>query len=335
MKKIILSISLLIFSLSVFAGSDAAVRRSNRLLRFIAEHHGLRDAGLASVIKTRCNRYWAYPENELCKQAVKKMIAILDYDIIITDENFRLGQDRGQWAPSSFVFVAFKKSLINLLKSPATTTYLNDLNLQLYQFLTGDQEELNIWNLTKGHFQTDYLTSEVMATLFQDTSIMKLHLAYLERAMPSESKLFQTNKELLNRVIDTINLVLDSSEENYRSLFYPKEIQKDLNRNIYHFYVPLYLAKALEAEGYSKHTSSRTALMLTLSYEFVTASRDYRYFYADPDNITNPGKLKDIFGGYCGGKVGVRGMNFFKSFEAIRAAFERSTEDGVQLLLEN
>ncbi len=164
---------------------------------------------------------------------------------------------------------------------------------------------------------------------------MKLHLAYLERANTQGNMAFQSNKELLNRVIDTINLILDSSEENYRGLFYPQEIQADINRNIYHFYVPLLLSKSLELEGITSQFAYTAALMLTLSYEFITSANDYRYFYNDPERIEGLHKLKDIFGGYCGSNIGVRGMNFNKSFEVIRASFGRSTRDSVELLLKH
>ena len=75
------------------------------------------------------------------------------------------------------------------------------------------------------------------------------------------------------------------------------------------------------------------ALMLTLSYEFITASNDYRYLYQDPETVTLTGKLRDIFGGYCGSNIGVRGMNFNTSFQVIKESFARSTSDAVELLL--
>jgi hypothetical protein len=162
---------------------------------------------------------------------------------------------------------------------------------------------------------------------------MKLHLAWLERAGITGSGSFETNKELLGRVIDSINFILDSSESYYRALFYPPEIQGDLNRNIYHFYVPLFLSKSLQREGIREDLAFGAAIMLTLSYEFITSSSDYRYVYKDPEKITLVSKIKDIFGGYCGASIGVSRTNFNKSLETIRSAFERSTEDGVSLLL--
>lgn len=333
--KITMLLSLFLFCSNLFAvDSNSALRRSNGLLRFIAEQHGLRDFALSTIIGNRCGRYMDRQGKAPCKAAVKKMIQVLDYDIIFSsDKKPAPPKPDETWNPRSFVFVAFKTNLIALLSTQKTAVYLDDLNQRLYAFLVGEKSRPNVWDVTKAHYKSDYLTAMAIATLFQDTSTMKLHLAYLERANTQGNMNFQSNKELLSRVIDTINLILDSSEENYRGLFYPAEIQADVNRNIYHFYVPLFLSKSLEKEGVQKQYAYAAALMLTLSYEFITSSNDYRYLLNDPERIESVHKIKDIFGGYCGSNIGVRGMNFNKSFEVIRASFGRSTRDSVELLL--
>lgn len=335
--KITMLLTLFLFCSNLFAvENNSALRRSNGLLRFIAEQEGLRDFALASIIGNRCGRYMDHNGKAPCKAAVKKMIQVLDYDVIFSEDKIPAPPKPDEtWNPRSFVFVAFKTNLINLLSNQKTAVYLNDLNQQLYKFLVEEKARPNVWDITKAHYKTDYMTAMAIATLFQDTSSMKLHLAYLERANTQGNVAFQSNKELLSRVIDTINLILDSSEENYRGLFYPQEIQADLNRNIYHFYVPLFLSKSLEKEGIEKQYAYTAALMLTLSYEFITSSNDYRFLFKDPERIEGVHKLKDIFGGYCGSNIGVRGMNFNKSFEVIRASFGRSTKDAVDLLLKH
>ena len=334
MKNTIFLTLVLFFTSTAFADSHSALRRSNGLLRFIAQQHGLRNMALGSVIGTRCSRYMSREGKGPCKEAVKKMIQILDYDVIFSEDKTPPAKD-DTWNPRSFVFVAFKKNLIELLSNPKTAVYLNDLNQKLYKYIVEDKSRPNVWDVTMSHYKTEYMTSMAIATLFQDTSMMKLHLAYLERAQTRGNNSFQSNKELLARVIDTINLILDSSEENYRSLFYPEEIQKDLNRNIYHFYVPLFLAKSLEREGIRKEYAFSAALMLTLSYEFVTSAKDYRFLFADPGTIESEHKVKDIFGGYCGANIGVRGMRFHKDFQNIRESFLRSVQDTVPMLLKH
>lgn len=340
MKHAIVFLSFLVFSFSLLANTNTntALRRSNGLLRYIAEHQGVRDFALSSVIGKRCDRYMQPADQVPCRDAVKKMIQLLDYDVIFSDDKIRNPHARTEdtWAPSSFVFVAFKQNLIFLLNNPRTTVYLNDLNQQLYRYMSNQAARPNIWDITLTHYKTPYMAAMIMATLFQDTSLMKLHLAYLDKVGARGSANFQGNKELLSRVIDTINYILDASEEHYRELFYPDEIVKNLNRNIYHFYVPLFLAMALEKEGVRKNHAYAASLMLTLTYEFMTSVRDYRYLYADPervDPVRNLSMIKDIFGGYCGSNYGVRGGNFNKNFEVIRESFARSTADSVELLL--
>lgn len=331
MKKMTLFLLVFLFSHSAFSEVSGAHSRSNGLLRFLAQQHGVRDFALHTILNNRCSRYMPRNEKSACKEATKKMIKLLDYDIIFPEKK---GPPEDEtWTPSSFVFVAFKKNFITLLSQERTGIYLNDLNQKLYGFILGRKSRPNVWDVTRSHFQSDYLTALALATLFQDTSPMKLHLAWLEHSNTRGNANFQSNKELLMRVIDTINLILDSSEDNYRALFYPEEIQRNLNRNIYHFYVPMYLSMALEKSGLSKNAAYSGALMLTLSYEFVTSSKDYRYLYNDPKTIESAHKVKDIFGGYCGSNIGVRGMNFNKSFTVIRESFLRSTEDAVELLL--
>ncbi len=332
MKNFLLCALVLFFSSLLEASVHSADRRSNRLLRFIAQQEGARDFALHQVIGARCNRYLPQDRKGPCRTGVKKLIELLDYDVIFSDKILAPWNPNNTWTPSSFVFIAFKANLVDLLSNSLTETFLDDLNQELYRFISGNKRDLNIWSVTKKYFRTDHDAAKVMAALFQDTSSRKLHLAYLETAGTEGGAQFQSNKELLSRVIDTINLVLDMSEDNYRMLFYPRELQRDLNRNLYHFYVPLYLAKALAASGQPEDIALAAPLMLTLSYEFLTSSQDYRYLFSDPETVALVSKVKDIYAGYAGTKLGLRGFGFIP-FETVRSAFERSSREGVTLLL--
>lgn len=327
---------LFFFTLTSFfvrADVDAvALRRSNGLLRFIAHQEGLRNYALNTIIGARCARYLNGEEKDSCKETVKKMLLVLDYDVIFKDA-LTPNLEKVEWTPSSFLFVAFKQKLISLLNDPKTKTYLYDLNQQLYDYLLNEDHPVNIWELSKKHFLNEYSASMAIAVLFQDTSKLKLHIGYLEHERPQGPKIYQDNLELLGRVIDTINLVLDNSEENYRKLFYPASIQKDLNKNIYHFYVPLFLARALEREGVSKDDAYVATLMLTLTYEFITVSGSYTYVLKDPEMITDPHSVKDIFGGYWGSRIGVSGLMLNLTFDDLLKTFSHSTRSGVELLL--
>lgn len=309
-----------------------AAQHSNKLIHILEGQSGPKGLALSSIIGNRCNRYMRPGDEGNCKKAVNKMIDLLDYDIIFSND---LDQN---WKPKSFVFVAFKKNFLQLMRSPKTTEYLNDLNQQLYKFLVHEKEKINIWNITKEHYKTDFQAALVIATLFQDTSIQKLHLAYLEKSQIQGDRNFLSNKELLGRVIDTINLVLDASDNQFQEIFYPNHIAKYLNRNIYHFYVPLFLSMSLKNNGTPNYFSYAAALMLTLTYEFVSSSQDYRYLLKDPERIDTYSqagfwKLKDIYAGHCGSHLGSTGINCSIDFNTLRERFARSTKDGVSLLL--
>jgi hypothetical protein len=312
--------------------ADAAPDQSKKsLLRFIVEQDLLRNKTLSTLMDARCSRYLPFLEIQPCMSAIKKMIKLMDYDMIVVDSNNVAGP-----MPIAFVFVAFKQKLITLLKDKKTTTYLKDLNAQLANYLHGNLENFNMWELTKKHYKDETTAAMVMAALFQDTSPIKLHLAFLDRASIQSTPVYSANMELLNDVIDSINIVINNSDS-FHEIFYPKGVQKNLNRNIYHLYVPLYLAKSLVADGVNKSSAFAATLMLTITYEFISSAQDYRYVLQDPKTFTSLDDIKDIFGGYCGSMMGTYGtsygMMFNKTFDTFRGNFERSTESAMATLL--
>lgn len=336
MKNLILLIASSLFTLNAFS-YDAPPKRVNQLLRFIAHQDGLRNVALSSLIGNRCNRYMKLGKTGPCKEVVNRVIRQLDFDIIITDPSKALQfLPKDSWNPDSFVFVAFKNDLINRLSEKRTSVYLQDLSEKLSQMLTGELDEVNIWELTLAHYKTPFEAAKTMATLFQDTSRMRLHLGYLYIKGTKGNHFFEDNKDRLFMVIDTINMILDISEDHFQKLFYPREVSQNLNRNIYHFYVPLYLSMSLRAQKIKKYYAHLGPLMLTLTYEFITSAPDNRYLFKDPKNIsprTHLGKLKDIFGGHSGALYGTgeRPASYF--FELMQDEFALSTKRGVELLL--
>ena len=114
------------------------------------------------------------------------------------------------------------------------------------KFLIGEKKSTpNLWTLTLNFYGNEFEAARALAVLFQDTSHVKLHLAYLEMSgVQGTTSWFDANRELLNRTIDTMNMVLDANGENFQALFYPPAVQAKLHRTIYHFYVPTYLSMA-------------------------------------------------------------------------------------------
>lgn len=332
--KIKLSLTFLILiSFQAFCApskQEVAARRFNKLFRFIAKHTLARDVALYSLLSTRCSRYVDEWYESDCSDAVLDMIKILDYDVHFPEPIRR----EDTWNTDSFVFVAFKKSLVQLLSSKHTSIYLSELSQGLSGFLTGENSEFNIWEMSVQFFGNKLHAAKMIATLFQDTSLVKLHLAYLDQTNTLGSETYYENFEKLSAVIDSINMILDYSEDNFRSLFYPKNLQSRLKRNLYHFYVPLYLSLALESQGVSKKYSLLAPVILNLTYEFITSAPDYRYLFKDPERILYPSSIDDMYAGFSGALYGIGKKTNPVLLNLMNERFSSSTKDGVELILQ-
>lgn len=285
---------------------------------------------LSYVLTSRCERYLPAHEAHGCGDAIDKMIEVMNFDVIFysTDEHRPTS-----WHPSSFVFVTFKKELISTLSNPHTTEYLKKLNEGLFNHLNDNKMKFNLWELTLAYYGSEFKAAQIIASLFQDISNMKLHLAYLDKTRTMVSDVFATNRAQLEMVIDSINLIKDLSDNSYNYIFYPLKSSSKLNLNIYHYYVPMYLAMKLKSMGVSSKLAATAPLMLTLSYEFMTASSDYRFVFDDPQKITASGKIQDIYGGYSGAQFGIGNKNSIKSYHIIETLFSISTERALKQLI--
>lgn len=326
MKNTLLLTLILVFSCSTFANNDVAPGRGIKLLQFMAKNAKNRNFALSNIIAHRCGRYLNGSAVKECKRAVKKQVEILDFDVIFLETK------NLQMTPGPFVFVAFKQDFIKLLHAQSTETYLESLNQKLNEYLLGN-ESLNIWEHALAHFGSPFKASEAIAILFQDTTPMKLHLGYLEASHTRGSALYESNKALLDRTLDELQMILNIENLDHQKLFYPSDIKAKFNRGLYHFYVPFYLALNLKKQGMSSQQSLTAPFLLTLSYEFVTSAEDYRYFFSDPKTINDEYKLRDIFAGYSGASYALQGSKVATSFEILRKGFARSTEETIQGLL--
>jgi hypothetical protein len=331
MKKIlILLLSSLALVLS-FPSARAAEVNTGDLFRLIAGDSILGRMTLYSIVAKRCERYLPSTDRLACQQAVLEVINQLDYDLVFTHSSEQLAEN---WAPRPFVMVAFKKNLIQLLSSDRTRHYLQQLKRKLNRYLLDEEPDFNLWSFTLKHYNSPLEAAKVMASLFQDTSSTKLHLSYLETTDVQGSVIFQENKHLLSKAIDTINMVLDHSEKSFLKLIYPKELKVSLNRAIYHFYVPFYLSMSLQKQT-NAPGAMKAPFFLTLSYEFITASMDYRYLYSDPeklDPIKYEWKIKDIYASYLAINMNAPDKNL-QSLRSIKESFAQSTSMAVKALL--
>lgn len=321
---------LLFLTPQVFASNQNG---NNPILRFIAEIRVLREIALYTVIEDRCYRYLKSYDRDSCSEAVDHKVSLLDFDILLgKDQKTPVLLDKHN--PSSFVFVAFKKDFLRLLSEQKTEHYLERVNEEMSKYLTGEKSTLpNLWDISVSFYGSDYEAARALAVLFQDTSHVKLHLAFLEMSgVQGTTSWFNSNRELLGRTIDTLNMVLDYRGEDLNELFYPKAIQGRLQRTIYHFYVPTYLAMALRKRGVPERFAFIAPFMMSLTYEFVTSAQDFRYLFEDPKNVSD-WSLGDLYGSYNGVSFGLGRLNRVLPLPEVRKAFNVSTKIGVETLL--
>lgn len=330
-KQLGLFLFLVSFSANTFA--HTAPSRSNPILRFVAEIKLIREFALYTLIEQRCYRYMEKKDRNSCYQAIDQKITLLDFDLLLEKgKNTPVLLD--QKNPGSFVFVAFKKDFLQLLSEQKTETYLELVNSEMTKYLVGQKKTApNLWEMSLTFFGSEFEAARALAILFQDTSSVKLHLAYLEiSGQQGTTSWFDSNRELLGRTIDTMNMVLDANGEDFQSLFYPRMVQAKLHRTIYHFYVPTYLSMALKRRGVPERFSFIAPLMMTLTYEFVTAATDFRYLWNDP-TIVEEWSLGDIYGSYSGISFASGRINRVLSLDKLKASFKLSTAKGVEALI--
>ena len=314
MKKVLLSIFSLLFVYSVNAQPNAAQSLES------VDQFSL----LSSLIGKRCDNYLTKAKLAPCKEAVSQMVTVLDTGVRIPNL-------------TSYIFVAFKNDYIKLLSSDITTKYLNNLQKEMNDYLLGINPNFNLWEVTLAHYKKTELSSKVLAILFQDTSSAKLHLLYLEKARIQGNPSFYVNKDLLSKTIDTMNLMFDYTKigRYFQPLFYPRSLKGSLNRAIYHFYVPMYLSMKLKTLGVSKEMAYTAALLLNLTYEFITTTSDYRYLLVDPERLDHrehEWKIKDIYAGYLGAAMGIE-RTTSKELQFFNDSFAISTKETVKAML--
>ena len=320
----------LIVSLSPLARAENAIHQVSPIIQYLAQNQGIKNFAFFSLIAKRCSDFLVTDfDIYACQDGVDRMIELLDSDIYFPPDAEPVKQ---VYTPREFLFVAFKKNLIEALSDEGTTIYLNDLQSKLNGYLLGMEKEFNLWDFSLTYFEGPLDTSKAISALFQDTSATKLHLAYLEKLQVRGGANFNLNKELLNRTIDVINLVSDYADTRYHALFYPSHVKSGMNKSLYHFYVPLYLAMKLKDEGFSKQVASASPFMMTLTYEFITAANDYRYLFRNPETVANEWKARDIFGGFQGSMMG-SGKKNLKDFAIFRASFATSTTEAVRSII--
>lgn len=305
---------------------------NKNLLQKLIENSVFRNIALHKVISNRCSHYLkSYYEQRTCKFATTEILRALNFDVEFLAEGTKDSDNK--WETGAFVFIAFKDSFNKMMSMKTINDYLVSVS-NGYNSFYNEVFEFNLWEHTVNYFKgNEDVAAHVIAILFQDTSTVKLHIRYSRRNFKDKTDLYQQNLDMLDMLIDNFNFSLEMNKERYLKSIFPKGMANYRNTSLYHFYVPLYLAKRLKLRGYSNRVAATTAFMLTMTYEMVSADPKYKeYIWKDPAKVTSSWKVQDIFQGYSGALMGVGFKSKIKSFQTAKKYFSESTKKGALYL---
>lgn len=298
------------------------------LIRFIGENDSLRIFTIHRLVSIRCSRYLPKNESELCGKATLRMLEILDFDI-----RFLKTYSARETIPA-FVFVAFHKSLIELLNEERTGDYLALVAQKFETQARSSLELFNLWELTLDFYQGDTQKAlSILAILFQDTSAAQIHLEYLARRNVEGSRFFEPNVSRLARVIELMVRSQEEQPEIFNEVAYPHGFSQQFNNNIYHFYVPWYLTVKLKEAGITDRYAGIAPFMLTSTYEFITSQKDFTYLFVDPAHLTQSWIIKDIYAGFVAAQLGLGMGRSHRSANQVQDLFSTSTKLAMKTIL--
>ena len=331
MKKLIFILSCFFITLSASAQWENPTPPSDsEFQRIIHANPKMLGFFFQKSLLPRCQKYLKLPSNQ-CANALSSMTKGIDFDV-----KFIMNTNHFPWKMEHFIFLAFKKELLQILEQEKTRTYLEALKLQVDEILP-NRPDFNLWTFTLDFYHNDLNKSlQIISILFQDISYAKMHLSFIASMDERHSNTFDINIDLLDQIINQIIGVQDYMPKSFQKYFYPPEIKAPLNPGFYHFYVMGYLAKTLQ-KTYSTKTAKNVPLLLSVTYEFVSNFNSVKYLVEDPKTYTQRDYAhshKDIYAAYLGVNYFLGNKQVPLSQEAIGQKFDRSVSEGIKQLLE-
>lgn len=292
------------------------------ILFFTAKIHAssLPQFVLNKSLNQRCHSYFSQNLEE-CFEANAQLIQTLDFDLKVLDSTNKI-----------YDFISFKNLTITKFSDKGTQSYLRHLKIILDQVLTNNYQNFNLWNFTLQYFSEDDALS-ILTSLFQDTSDAMTHINYLNKYHTNASSLFLENLKNLESVIRQIHLLQSYRTKDIPDLIFPTQSKKVLSSTLYHFYVPLYLAKSLQ-DKFSNHIAGNIPVIFIAVYEMVSHENRIEYLIYDPLYFRSVNGIKDIYSAYLARQI-FENNHHSLDFQEFKKFFdEHSTEEALLRIIQ-
>ncbi len=218
--------------------------------------------------------------------------------------------------------VAFSKTLHELLEKPSTLQTLSNLKVMIDQasLYSQSSDKIDLMSALTDKVSNPPNALQLLAVLFQDVSPLRSHLAGLSQdKMTQNSQIAQLNIQILNELITKFT----SAEPGITCIpITQKELPKTCI-NMYHFFVPAYLAQQLRAQGISAGLAAFFPFLFNYFYEVASNTSPALTLVWEPRRMTNEWSIFDMYLGYIGASRGaglaLEGQNLldFKTFKSL------------------
>lgn len=230
-----------------------------------------RAACMTLLFSYRCQQY-AFPvvfAGVDCPGAASTYARILDMK--------KLEFEQKQPDGSTLVYklnIVFSTKVEEAIANPKAQAFLAFLDTALPKAFR-ERSPLDLYSVALQYAGSDAVATEWLATLFQDTSFVKMPVRYLQQRAQERGTQIQSETravQALNRILDLLEpKVLNSVDYAKFLKLYPQSAKIDLegqqNSSIYHFYPFAYAARRMSEEGEGDLYSFFLPFLMNMEYE--------------------------------------------------------------------
>lgn len=327
--------------------SNAPTAWAEETLRFFTQSNELQTLAITFAMTDRCRRYLPRDEDGpfqslstqlYCDRLVRDFVKTLDKKSI----HYQLPGEKRTYS-TIMVFIEEFKSL---LQQPLTLSYLEKLNSDLESSFYG-LDTFHLLQTTQIYSKDQSEVLQKIAVLFQDNSTTQSPRYWL-MANPIEK--WSQNVPLTKKIVEKYEKVMDQLHDNYwaemghlgqkentSSDLYPKNMaqqQSYINGQLYHYYVPAYLAHKIKAKGHGPKQAFFAPFIFNYLYEVGFGASLLQRAFTEPKTITDEKTLQDIYSGYAGALLGAGLSPLTQTARDVFYILKKSPKEAVNALTE-